>query len=259
MVLRRSVSERSKREKSMLITTGVQESYEQLTWVREEERRRLCRELHDGLGPTLAALHLQAGALRTLIPRDPIAADALVVELRSAFRTVMADIRCLIYALRPPALDELGLVGAIRHHAAWFSTHGETNALQVEVEAPDHLPSLPTAVEVAVYRIVQEALANVVRHAQANTCCIRLWADDALYLEIIDDGVGLAEQCRAGVGLLSMRERAVELGGICVIEPAFPGGTRVYAQIPLRRGEGNAGSSASMGSSSFVSGSQQVR
>src|SRR5437588_7570891 len=213
------------------LTGDVQYPSEQLAWVREQERLRLCRELHDGLGPTLAAVHLQAGTLRSLISCNPVAADALVGELRSALRTMMADLRCLVYALRPPTLDELGLVGAIRQHTALYRAHCELKTLQVEVEAPDYLPLLPAAVEVAVYRIVQEALANVVRHAQARTCCIRLWVDDALYLEIIDDGVGLPEKYRTGVGLLSMRERAAELGGRCVIEPAFLGGTRVYAQI----------------------------
>jgi signal transduction histidine kinase len=109
------------------------------------------------------------------------------------------------------------------------------NALQAVVEAPDPMASLPAAVEVAAYRITQEALANVVHHAQAHKCCIRLWVDDALHLEITDDGIGLATEHRMGMGLLSMRERAAELGGTCVVEPAVAGGTSVYACLPLSK------------------------
>ena len=200
---------------------------------REEERRRLRRDLHDGLGPTLAALNLQAGVVRKLIPQDPTAADEMVGEWRTTLRTAIADIRRLVYELRPPALDELGLVGAIRQQAAQYSSHHDTNALQVVVEAPDPMASLPAAVEVAAYRITQEALANVVHHAQAHKCCIRLWVGDALHLEITDDGIGLAAEHRIGMGLLSMRERAAELGGTCVVEPVVAGGARVYTCLPL--------------------------
>ncbi len=215
------------------LTTELQRARERLVTTREEERRRLRRDLHDGLGPTLAALNLQAGAVRALIPQDPAQASALVAEWRTTLRAVIADIRRLVYALRPPALDELGLVGALREQAAQYSTHAGMNGVQVALEAPDHLPQLPAAVEVAAYRIAQEALANVVRHAQARTCRLRLWLDDALHLEITDDGIGLPEEHRVGVGLLSMRERAEELGGSCIIEPAVPSGTRVSARLPL--------------------------
>ena len=132
------------------LTADLQRSREHLVTAREEERRRLRRDLHDGLGPTLAALNLQAGAVRKLIPQDPSAADALVGEWRTTLRMVIADIRRLVYELRPPALDELGLVGAIRQQAAQYSTHHDMKALQVVVEAPDPGGSLPAAVEVAV-------------------------------------------------------------------------------------------------------------
>ena len=215
------------------LTAALQQSRERLVTAREEERRRLRRDLHDGLGPTLAALNLQAGAVRTLIPQDPAEATTLVTEWRTTLRAVIADIRRLVYDLRPPALDELGLIGAIREQAVQYSTQAGTSGLQMVVEAPDRLPPLPAAVEVATYRIALEALTNVARHAQARTCHVRLWLDDALRLEIIDDGVGLSEEHRAGVGMLSMRERAEELGGSCKIEPAIPRGTRVYARLPL--------------------------
>src|SRR5207253_4564767 len=149
------------------LTADLQRARERLVTTREEERRRLRRDLHDGLGPTLAALNLQAGVVRKLIPQDPTAADEMVGEWRTTLRTAIADIRRLVYELRPPALDELGLVGAMRQQAAQYSTNHDTNALHAVVEAPDPMASLPAAVEVAVYRITQEALANVVHHAQA--------------------------------------------------------------------------------------------
>jgi signal transduction histidine kinase len=138
----------------------------------------------------------------------------------------------LVYDLRPPALDELGLVGAIRARAVQYSAK-TTAGLQVRVEVPSDLPPLPAAVEVAAYRIAEEALANVVRHAQARTCVVCLSLDDALRLEIWDDGVGLPAERHMGVGLLSLRERAAELGGSCVVEPVPTGGTRVGARLPL--------------------------
>jgi signal transduction histidine kinase len=143
----------------------------------------------------------------------------------------LTDIRRLVYDLRPPALDELGLVEAVREAAAQY---GE-NELSISVRAPERLPLLPAAVEVAAYRIVQEALTNVVRHARAGACLVRLSLSDVLELEITDDGVGLPADRRAGVGLSSMRERAAELGGTCVIESTPSGGARVLARLPLPR------------------------
>jgi signal transduction histidine kinase len=215
------------------LTTELQRARERLVTTREEERRRLRRDLHDGLGPTLAALNLQAGAVRTLIPQDPDEATALVIEWRSTLRAVIADIRRLVYDLRPPALDELGLIGAIHEQATQYSTYAGTNGVQMLLEAPDHLPALPAAIEVAAYRIAQEALANVARHARARTCRIHLWLDNALYLSITDDGIGLPEQHRSGVGLLSMRERAEELGGSCNIDSTGSLGTCVSALLPF--------------------------
>ena len=146
----------------------------------------------------------------------------------------ISDIRRLVYDLRPPALDELGLVAAIHEAAAQYATNG----LRVNIDAPESLPPLPAAVEVAAYRITQEALTNVVRHAEARNCRVRLSLGGELELEIIDDGVGLPEDRRPGVGLTSMQERAAELGGRCVVEPFAAGGTRVLARLPL---PGNGG------------------
>ena len=211
------------------LTTDLQHSRERLVATREEERRRLRRDLHDGLGAQLAGLNVQAGALRRLIPRDPAAADELVVELRNELRSAIADIRRLVYDLRPPALDDLGLLEALRRLAERYGS--EDDQLRVLVEAPEDIPDLPAAVEVAVYRITQEALTNVARHARAQTCVVRLVVNDDVTLEIVDDGVGIYAERSAGVGLSSMRERASELGGSCVVQPTREGGTRVLVRL----------------------------
>ena len=202
---------------------------ERLVLAREEERRRLRRNLHDTIGPTLAALSLKAGAVRAVIEHDPAAAQEEMTELRKLIQSVITDIRRLAYDLRPPALDELGMLPAILEQARQFST----GRLQVSVDAPDQLPALPAALEVAVYRIVMEALTNVQRHSQARHCRIRLSANDPIHIEVTDDGVGLPAEYRAGVGIASMRERATELGGFCTIESQPEGGARVVACLPL--------------------------
>jgi signal transduction histidine kinase len=221
------------------LTSDLQRSRERLVTAREEERRRLRRDLHDGLGATLAALHLQAGAIRTLMRHDLAEADAEMLELQAEIRSAIADIRRLVYALRPPTLDELGLVGAIRQYAAQYDLPGTQSesdgCLRVAVETPEPLPALSAAVEVAAYRIVQEALTNVARHAHASTCTVRLAITDAFQLEISDDGVGFRPESGAGVGLLSMRERAAEAGGSCLVESAPGRGTRILVHLPLAK------------------------
>ena len=211
----------------------LQQSRTQLVTAREEERRRLHRDLHDGLGSVLSSLNLRAGAIRALLRRDVPTAQKLLEEQQSAIRTAIADIRRLVYALRPPALDELGLVGALREQAEHYTTLLGAR-LHVTIEAPDDLPPLPAAIEVAAYRIVQEALVNVERHAQARSCSIRLISmERVLHLDIIDDGVGVPTEPRLGVGLQSMCERAAELSGKCQIYPGREGGTQVTVSLPL--------------------------
>jgi signal transduction histidine kinase len=213
------------------LTADLQRSRERLVATREEERRRLRRDLHDGLGAQLAGLNVQTGTLRRLIPRDPDAAEELVIELRHELRGAIADIRRLVYDLRPPALDDLGLVEALRQLAERYGSQDEP--LSVLVEATEDLPNLPAAVEVAVYRITQEALTNVARHARARNCVVRLVVNEDVALEIVDDGVGIPAGRSAGVGLSSMHERASELGGSCTVEPVPKGGTQVLVRLPL--------------------------
>lgn len=212
------------------LTIALQRSRERLVTAREEERRRLRRDLHDGLGSQLAALHLRAGTVRTLIPPELAAAQAGVLELQSEIHAAIGDIRRLVHELRPPALDELGLGGALRSLAAQYRS---ADGLQVILDAPEQVPPLPAAVEVAAYRIAQEALANVVRHAHARTCQVRFRLADGLHLEIQDDGIGLPAVRQAGVGLRSMRERAEELGGTCAVETVSGSGARVRVHLPL--------------------------
>ncbi len=224
------------------LTTDLRLSRERLVSAREEERRRLRRDLHDGLGTALAALHLQAGGLRRLIDTDPPAAQTALAELRTDIRAAVAEIRRLVYDLRPPALDELGLAGALRALAAQLDhAEGRVNeagegGVQVLVEAADTLPPLPAAVEVAAYRIAQEALSNVARHAQAQHCWVRVWLAEGLNVEVSDDGLGLPVAPRRGVGLRSMPERAAELGGRCQLAPRAGGGTTVSVWLPLLGG-----------------------
>jgi len=211
------------------LTADLQRSRERLVNAREEERRRLRRDLHDGLGPQLATLTLRLDAARNLLDTEPKAADALLAGLKSQVQAAISDIRRLVYDLRPPALDELGLIPAIREQAANYGQNG----LKISVEAPGRLPPLPAAVEVATYRIVQEAMTNVVRHAKARVCHVRLSVNHGLELRITDDGIGLPEERHAGVGIPSMRERAAELGGTFAAERLPGGGSRVLARLPL--------------------------
>jgi signal transduction histidine kinase len=212
------------------LSADLQRSRERLVSAREEERRRLRRDLHDGLGPALASMTLQTEAARDLYAADSARGDALLADLTEQLQAATADIRRLVYELRPPALDELGLVGALRAQA----TRHELGRTRIDILAPEALPPLPAAVEVAAYRIAQEALTNVLRHAEAETCTVTLAYDrtGVLTVDIADDGRGLPDGARAGVGMASMRERAEELGGACAIESSPIDGTRVRATLP---------------------------
>jgi signal transduction histidine kinase len=222
------------------LTADLQQARQRLITAREEERRRLRRDLHDGLGSTLASQGLKLAAVQQLLLRDLAAAARLINEVLAENNATVTNIRRLIYQLRPPALDEVGLAGAIRHQgagrgdASWLRT-----GLQLSVEEPPGgLPALPAAVEVAAYYIAREALTNVIRHAQASRCLIRLeeetnGSSKHLCLTIQDDGAGLPQPMRVGVGLVSMRERAQEIGGTLTIDRVAGGGTQVIACLPL--------------------------
>ena len=227
-------------DEALRLSADLQRSRERLVTAREEERRRLRRDLHDGLGPQLSSQALTIDAIRKLMRRDPDVAERLLLDLKADAQEAVADIRRLVYGLRPPALDDLGLLGALRESAQQYSVKG----LRVSVEAPEELPPLSAAVEVAAYRIAQEALTNVARHAGADYCTVSLAIDESSVLCVVvrDDGRGIPGlqvhlPVRVGVGLTSMRERATELGGSLVVEPLAEGGTRVRARLPLPREE----------------------
>ncbi|MEU7860163.1 histidine kinase [Nonomuraea sp. NPDC049141] len=221
---------------AVALSEQLQRSREALVVTREEERRRLRRDLHDGLGPVLTGVTFKADAAGNLLVTDPGRARALLTELRAETAQAIDDIRRLVYDLRPPALDDLGLAGAIRQRAAQLERPG----LTVLVEAAG-LPALPAAVEAAAYRIAVEALTNAVRHSSAGRVRIRIHADGHpaaaepaahhLHVEVADDGGG-SGAWQPGVGMRSMRERAAELGGTCIAGPE-PTGGRVTATLPL--------------------------
>ena len=209
----------------------LQDSRERLVVAREEERRRIRRDLHDGLGPALSGVVFRLDSARLLVDRDPEAAKGHLTATSEHVQEVVADVRRLVHDLRPPALDDLGLAGALRQQAERLGTGG----FEVRVEVDD-LPALPAAVEVAAYRIAAEALTNVVRHADARACTVRLGPDGGeLVVEVRDDGVGIDPAAQAGVGLLSLRERAAELGGRSEVTCPAEGGTVVRAWLPTGR------------------------
>lgn len=216
---------------TLRLNQDLQRSRERLVTAQEEERRRLRRDLHDGVGPTLASLSQRIDTAAEWVDSDPAKSKQLLKDLKGQVRETVAEIRRLVYALRPPVLDEFGLVSAIREHTAQYSG---PNGLQITFDAGEPLPALPAAVEVAAYRIALEAFTNVVRHAQATCCAIQIQLENhALLLTVTDNGKGLSKEHRAGVGFTSMRERARELGGECLVTDNPSGGVTVSATLPL--------------------------
>jgi len=216
------------------VTGDLRRSRERIVSAREEERRRLHRDLHDGFGPTLASHTLKLDAAIDLIEADPQQARAALEDLKRQTQAMVGDLRRLVNDLRPPALDDMGLAGALR------SVYGAPRTVppRVSVHAVEPLPPLSAAVEVAAYRIAGEAVANALRHAQAQQCDVRLTVDvDNEFLRIVveDDGKGINvdNEAAAGVGLRSMRERAEELGGTFEASPRPGGGTRIAAALPI--------------------------
>jgi signal transduction histidine kinase len=194
---------------------------------RDEERRRLCRDLHDGLGPVLTGVAFSADAARNLLRTDPDRADILLADLRARTTEAIEDIRRLVYALRPPSLDELGLIGTLRRQAELLSTDRVT----VAVLAPTDSPALPATVEIAAFRIAVEALTNAARHSRASRIELHVAIDDDLELTVTDNG-STTQPWQPGIGLTSMRERAAELGGTLDAGSSTAGG-RVHAKLPL--------------------------
>jgi signal transduction histidine kinase len=220
------------------LTADLQRSRQTLVTAREEERHRLRRDLHDGIGPTMAGLTLKLDAAKDMVSsgmksgkkEELEEALQLLGELKAQTQETVQNIRHIVHALRPPSLDVLGLIPALQAHFGQVVT---PRSLKIQMTStPEKFPRLSAAVEVAVYRIVLEAVTNVIHHAGASVCNVSLAIENGyLKMEIIDDGSGLPKGLNRGIGLDSMRERAEELGGHLKLSSSSQG-TRVYAEIP---------------------------
>ncbi|GAA1639034.1 hypothetical protein GCM10009733_040270 [Nonomuraea maheshkhaliensis] len=210
------------------LVRDLRRSRERLVLAREEERRRLRRELHDSVGPSLSGMSMQLRAAMKALPADS-PTGAMLTVLAEDLRNCTIEVRQLVDQLRPPALDN-GLGPGLRAACRRF----DGTDLSVDLRVTGELDGLPAAVEVAVYRIVAEALANVVRHARARRCAVTVERSSALAVEVNDDGSGIDGGSPRGVGLESMKERATELGGTFTVRPAPSSGTVVSIRIPLR-------------------------
>jgi signal transduction histidine kinase len=233
------------------LTEDVRRARERLVLAREEERRRLRRDLHDGLGPALAGLMLKVENARELVPTEPEAAVEDLNGIRDDIHGAVSDIRRLVEGLRPPAVDDLGLGPAVRQAVLGLATPAGIGA---DVNVDVALPDVPAAVEVALYRIISEAVTNVVRRSGATSCRVAIGLrDQAVVAEVSDDGGGFSatepggagggarvrgdgkahrEEHAGGYGLISMRERAEELGGSLTIR-SDSSGTTITATLPL--------------------------
>lgn len=211
----------------------LQDSRERLISAREEERKRLRRDLHDGVGPALTGIGMQVRAARKAVD-DPERVRHILEVMTADLQACRSEVRQLLDHLHRPAELDRGLEAALRAQCQRF--HGPS--LAVDLYVARHLDGLPAAIEVAAYRIVSEALTNVVKHANAESCRITVDADRALSIDVVDDGVGIVPggDGPLGVGLESMRERAAELGGECVVTPRVPRGTAVSVKLPIPLG-----------------------
>jgi signal transduction histidine kinase len=213
----------------VVLTEELHDSRRRTIAALEDERSRIRRDLHDGLGPTLTGVLLKAEAARNLITPEPARAMTLMSDVSEQTRSAVADIRRLVYNLRPPSLDRLGLGSALHGYVERLASQSTPD---LRLDLPPDLPRLAPDVEVAAYRIVTEALANVVRHSAAASAEARLWVEDgSLHLEVDDDGA-TADGWVPGIGLTSMRERTEELGG-GFSASGSPHGGHVSAWLPL--------------------------
>ncbi|HEY3530207.1 MAG TPA: histidine kinase [Nocardioides sp.] len=213
------------------LATDLRTSRGQAIAAIEEERRRLRRDLHDGLGPTLSGIAFTADAARNTLRDQPESADELLRGLRADAVSAVGEIRRLVYDMRPPALDELGLVPALRQRAAGVQT-SDGRPMRVTIEAPDALPRLSAAVEAAAYRIATEALTNSARHSGSDTATLAIGVDDGRLSLVVRDAGRNGRPWTPGVGISSMRERAAEVGGTLEVSTSHRGAL-VEAHLPL--------------------------
>jgi signal transduction histidine kinase len=204
-------------------------SQAQLVSAREVERRRLRRDVHDGVGPSLAAIRLRVDTATALLPPGS-PSGPLLADVSRDLREIVHEMRRITDDLRPPTLERLGLAGALAELVERLSVP----ALPVSLILPDRLPGLPPAVELAAYRIAAEALANTIRHSAATraTVCAAA-ADDVLIVTVTDNGTGIRPGGGGGLGLRSMAQRADDLGGACEVRSG-QGGTTLTARLPIQ-------------------------
>jgi two-component system NarL family sensor kinase len=213
------------------LTTELRKARAELVRSREDERRRLQRELHDGVGPALAGVGLQLDAALDSVSDDPEQTAELLAAMQRSLHATANEVRRIAHDLRPGVLDELGLLDAVREQARLL-TSNIAPPLDVRLNLPMTV-DVPAAVEVALFRIMSEAMTNVVRHAHANTCDVRLDINGQIELDVADDGVGFTTGSNVdGIGLHSMRQRAVELGGSFAVTARKPAGTLVAVRLP---------------------------
>ena len=215
------------------LTAQLRRSNMAIVAARAEERRRLRRDFHDGLGPALTGVSLGLRTAVRQLERSPDAASLavpreLLDRIADEVDALIGEVKRIARDLRPTALDQFGLVIAVSEFTRSFG-----DELEFHLDLPDPTIELPAAVEAATYRIVSEAVTNVVRHAHASCCWLTISIDDAVDIDVADDGVGIAANTASGIGWTAMRERAFELGGVWSIESRKPSGARIHVRLPL--------------------------
>lgn len=194
----------------------------------EGERRRIAQELHDEIGQRLTGILLQLG---NLVPDAPREVGVRMAAIQEDARATLDEVGLLAWQLRPGILDDLGLLRALE---ALNESFEEQAQIPIRSTLPAHLPPIAAEVELAIYRIVQEATTNAARHAGARNVEVAIAVEDGrLSLSVADDGVGLARESVEGAGMRGMRERALAIGGTLAIESAVPTGVHVSLELPL--------------------------
>lgn len=218
-----------------LLARALQNSRELLVQNREEDRKRIRRDLHDGLGPTLASTALQLETARQLMYTDPDKGSDILKNLEGKISETLTDVRTLVHGLYPAIVDQLGLENALRRELESFASQ----QLDIKFQIEGSLDNIPVAHEVATYRIIMEAVHNVYKHAKASECIVAIYVTPkALTFNIQDNGIGFnidpfSTYKGDGAGLNSMRQRAEELGGIARFTPIAPQGMIVSISLPI--------------------------
>jgi signal transduction histidine kinase len=202
---------------------------------QEEERRSISRELHDEVGQSLGALLVEVGQLSKLVPPDDHVTQAQITHIKSVAESAVKSIRDIALLLRPPMLDDLGLVPALEWQAREISRRSD---MEVEVQSEDVSESLGDETKVTIYRLVQEALNNAATHASAKNAKVTITQNsDKITVQVTDDGHGFDPARHRGMGILGMEERVRRLSGTFTIDSEPGKGTTVKAELPLHKAD----------------------